>query len=406
MKLVITGASGFIGKPLVQSFLAKKADLLLVGRDPEKLRNLFPNIECCSYDDLPARGKGYDGILHLAVLNNNMTATPEEFIRVNVDLFSEIIKASKNANIHRLVNISPIQALDSRNKSPYATSKKLAALKAKAVDGIEVKTLYLAAVIGDHLTGRLAILNHFPQPVRGVLLGLLSALSPTVNIDLVIEACWQAISGNDEPQQRIITNNQSKNLAFRALKRSMDLAGALIVLVPFCWLLVLIWIVIRLQSAGPGIFVQQRIGKNGKIFACYKFRTMQKNTPNVGTHEASVAMVTPIGHFLRRTKLDELPQAVNILLNQMSLVGPRPSLPNQMAVIEQRKNHGVLTIKPGITGLAQINQIDMSQPELLAQMDARYVKLRSLKLDLNILLATALGRGAGDAIDQANRTDP
>ncbi|RYD68852.1 MAG: sugar transferase [Verrucomicrobiaceae bacterium] len=184
------------------------------------------------------------------------------------------------------------------------------------------------------------------------------------------------------------------------MKRCVDLGAALVILLPFFWLLALIWLAVRLQSPGPGIFAQKRIGKSGQVFTCYKFRTMAEGTPNVGTHEASATMVTPLGKLLRRTKLDELPQAINILLNQMSLVGPRPCLPNQDKVISERQKLNALSIKPGITGLAQINQIDMSQPELLARWDARYVKLRSLRLDLTILFRTALGGGHGDPMER------
>lgn len=119
-------------------------------------------------------------------------------------------------------------------------------------------------------------------------------------------------------------------------------------------------------------------------------------TRQAGTHEVSATAITRLGNFMRKTKIDELPQLVNILRNEVSLIGPRPCLQVQEELIAARNAHGVLTIKPGISGLAQVNNIDMSDPQKLARWDARYVGLRSLFLDLKITIATATGRGQGD----------
>lgn len=399
MKLAITGASGAIGLPLARAFLAKGAQLLLVGRDPNRLRELFSGAESCSYEEMAQRLEGYDGLLHLAVLNNNVEATREDYVKANVDLTNAALLAAQQAGVDRFVYVSTTQALESRNFSNYASSKRIASEHVAAAENIEVHILYLSAVIGEKLTGRMAILNSAPAPLRKHFLDLYAAITPVTDIDTVIDTCWEALIGNNIPKEQIVARNQSNNTAFEAAKRSIDLAASLVILIPFFWVLVIIWVAIRLQSPGPGIFAQPRVGKNGQIFTCYKFRTMSKDSPNVGTHEASGSLVTPLGRILRRTKLDELPQALNILLNQMSLVGPRPCLPNQAAVIAERQKLGVFDIKPGITGLAQIKQIDMSQPERLAQMDSRYAKLRSLRLDLSIMLQTALGHGNGDAMD-------
>jgi lipopolysaccharide/colanic/teichoic acid biosynthesis glycosyltransferase len=343
-------------------------------------------------------GQGYDGLLHLAALNNNVSASLDAFLEVNLELTKAVLQTARDTGIARFVYVSTVQAWDRHNHSPYATSKRLASEQVAAAGDIETRVIYLAAVVGDQLTGKLAVLGEVPQFLRKPLLQLYSAMTPVTDIADVTDACWEALSSSTVARQQIVVRDQSENIVFVATKRCIDLIAALVILIPFIWLLAIIWLAVRLQSPGPGIFAQERIGKNGQAFTCYKFRTMAEGSPNVGTHEVSATLVTPIGAFLRRSKLDELPQAFNILLNEMSLVGPRPCLPNQDAVIAQRQKLGVLSIKPGITGLAQIERIDMSQPSLLARWDADYVKLRSLRLDLSILIKTALGRGNGDAM--------
>ncbi len=130
---------------------------------------------------------------------------------------------------------------------------------------------------------------------------------------------------------------------------------------PFCAGVVLVSIAlipvavaIRLESAGPALFRQQRVGRDGKTFTCYKFRTMRSGTVQAASHEVSASAVTRLGAVLRKLKIDELPQAINILRNEMSLIGPRPCLPAQTALIAERTRRGVLALKPGITGYAQV----------------------------------------------------
>jgi O-antigen biosynthesis protein WbqP len=183
------------------------------------------------------------------------------------------------------------------------------------------------------------------------------------------------------------------------LKRLCDFLGALLGLVVAGPAILLLVVLIRRESEGPGIFVQERVGRGRRLFRCYKLRTMRRGTPNVPTHEAAAAEITRIGRFLRRTKLDELPQLWNVLKGEMSFVGPRPCLPSQTELIEERDRRGVYALRPGITGLAQIKDIDMSQPQRLAQADADYLARRSLRLDLEILWRTVFsGAGSGDRV--------
>ena len=125
---------------------------------------------------------------------------------------------------------------------------------------------------------------------------------------------------------------------------------------------------------------------------------MFTDTLQVGTHEVSAHQVTPLGHILRRSKVDELPQAINILRGEMALVGPRPSLTTQDEVIAARAAQSVFSVRPGITGLAQIEGVDMSTPKLLAALDATYISKAGLCYDLAIVWATACGGGLGDRV--------
>jgi len=151
-------------------------------------------------------------------------------------------------------------------------------------------------------------------------------------------------------------------------------------------------------DTGSPIFIQTRVGKNKQPFKLIKFRTMSVETKSVASHLASTASITKLGAFLRKTKLDELPQLWNVLLGDMSLVGPRPNLFNQKELIIARSEKAVYDVRPGITGLAQIQNIDMSTPEKLAKTDAIMIKKMSLKNYFLYIIKTVTGSGAGDAV--------
>jgi lipopolysaccharide/colanic/teichoic acid biosynthesis glycosyltransferase len=133
----------------------------------------------------------------------------------------------------------------------------------------------------------------------------------------------------------------------------------------------------RLYTGSP-LFIQNRVGLNLKNFNLIKFRTMKLRTPSSGTHLINRSNVTYFGYFLRKFKLDELPQLLNVLMGHMSLVGPRPCLPNQKRLIFERKKRGIYKVKPGITGLAQVSGINMSRPLLLAKTDLKMIKQMNL----------------------------
>lgn len=154
---------------------------------------------------------------------------------------------------------------------------------------------------------------------------------------------------------------------------------------------------ITLEARASPIFFQIRLGVGERPFRLLKLRTMHVATPSVASHQVGTSNILATGRLLRRLKIDELPQIWNVLNGTMSFVGPRPGLPNQLDLTEARRRHGVFALVPGITGVAQIRGIDMSTPELLAEVDSGYRGRWSLARDLRILWATATGSGAGDA---------
>lgn len=179
--------------------------------------------------------------------------------------------------------------------------------------------------------------------------------------------------------------------------RLLDILFASIGLIFGSPLLLLITLIGWFDTHSP-LFRQTRVGRNQQLFTLVKFRTMRVGTASVATHLASSSAITPFGSFLRRTKLDELPQLWNVLWGEMSLVGPRPCLPNQHELIAARESLGVFTVRPGITGLAQVQGIDMSTPEKLAQVDADMLKTLSLNTYFRYILQTVTGKGQGDRI--------
>jgi O-antigen biosynthesis protein WbqP len=185
-----------------------------------------------------------------------------------------------------------------------------------------------------------------------------------------------------------------------AMKRTFDVLVSALGLIFLMPVMMLIALLVLMSSRGGVLFVQTRIGKSEKLFRCYKFRTMTYGAPVAGSHEVAGSWITPTGRCLRSAKLDELPQLFNVLRGDMSLVGPRPCLPVQIDVITARRARNVFSIRPGITGTAQLASIDMSTPEKLAQADSQYIQSQNFMGDLRILAATIVGGGFGDAVSR------
>jgi lipopolysaccharide/colanic/teichoic acid biosynthesis glycosyltransferase len=179
--------------------------------------------------------------------------------------------------------------------------------------------------------------------------------------------------------------------------RLFDIAISLLALVFGSPALAVIFVFGLLDTGSP-LYFQKRVGRHQKPFTLVKFRTMRIGTPSIATHNAPADAVTRFGAILRRTKIDELPQLWNVLVGDMSLVGPRPNLFSQTELINAREERGVYSVRPGITGLAQINHVDMSTPQILANIDAKMIEEHSLQCYFSIIVQTALGSGTGGRI--------
>lgn len=200
---------------------------------------------------------------------------------------------------------------------------------------------------------------------------------------------------NDEDKRNtacgICSTQGRKKSAYQVVKRIFDIVvsatGLLVLGLP----MLLIALLIQLDSEGPAIFKQERIGKNGKAFVIYKFRTMRPEAPdNVATNDLTnaSAYITAFGRFLRNTSIDELPQLINVLRGEMSLVGFRPVCLAEKTLNQYRKDLGVFDVKPGMTGLAQVSGRDNVNAEEKASMDAEYAQKQSVWLDLWCLCKT------------------
>ena len=143
-----------------------------------------------------------------------------------------------------------------------------------------------------------------------------------------------------------------------------------------------------LEDGLPIFFIQDRIGQNKKIFKIMKIRTLKNATPHIGTHELDSRHQLLVGRVIRKIKLDEFPQLINVIKGDINLIGPRPGLPNQHLLLQNREQRGVFNIKPGVTGLAQVMGYDMSNPEELSRIDEMYASKKSFYINTLILMAT------------------
>ena len=186
------------------------------------------------------------------------------------------------------------------------------------------------------------------------------------------------------------------------MKRLFDFLMSLIAIIILSPVILIVALAVKFTSPGPILFKQRRIGKDNFEFEIYKFRTMRIDTPNVPTHllENPKQWITPIGKFLRKTSLDELPQLFNILKGEMSIVGPRPALYNQLDLKEMRTEIGVHKLVPGLTGWAQINGRDEIPLKLKVNLDKEYLDRKSFFFDIKIIFMTIISVLKSDGVQE------
>ncbi len=177
---------------------------------------------------------------------------------------------------------------------------------------------------------------------------------------------------------------------YPVFKRLIDIAASSVVILLLSPIMLVVALLVRLQDGGPAIFKQKRVGKNGREFLFFKFRSMPVTTPNVESSDVKKLTVTPLGKIIRRTNLDELPQLFNILRGDMSLIGPRPPIPSQSGLVALRRENGALALRPGLTGWAQVNSYDFMPEEEKARLDGEYAHRLSFGMDVEIVLKTLL----------------
>lgn len=187
------------------------------------------------------------------------------------------------------------------------------------------------------------------------------------------------------------------------IKRGIDCILSLIGLIILSPILLIIAVIIKMTSPGPVLFRQERMGKDNKHFRIMKFRTMRIDTPkDCPTHmlENPDQYITKIGHILRKTSLDELPQLWNIFVGDMAVIGPRPSLPNQYDLNALRDQNGASKVRPGLTGLAQISGRDELEISVKAALDGEYVKKISFRTDVRLFFATFISVLRSDGVKE------
>lgn len=177
---------------------------------------------------------------------------------------------------------------------------------------------------------------------------------------------------------------------FLQFKRLLDIILAVFLIIMLSPIYGIIALIIFLQDGGTPVFKQIRVGYGGKEFMFYKFRSMPLKTPNVESHKRDKLIITPFGRFIRRLNLDELPQFFNVLIGDMSFIGPRPPIPSQVKLITLRRANQSLFLRPGLTGWAQVNSYDNMPEEVKAKFDGEYAHRISLKMDLLILFKTVI----------------
>ena len=393
MNILITGASGYLGNSIVPYLLKRGHTILLVSRSKFSHVNQFLGIDVLTYDELFSShfSRSFDCCIHLAVLNNsNILFTYEDFYDVNVRLGVRILDYCLQNGVKRFIYFGSAHEFHPGKLTPYSQTKRcFSAISQEYTHHFDVINICIPAAYDlKSLPKRLLLISRFNPLAKGIILDSVKIFWPLCSTDRLYNTVEIFLAKDSKSQIHHCADDQDDNPIYIFLKKALDITGSLLTIFSLWWLFLLIWIVIKIDGDGPSILRQIRVGKNRTIFTCYKFRTMQIDAPVAGTHDVSTSFVTRPGRLLRQYKIDELPQVLNVLRGEMSFVGPRPCLPIQNTLIEERDRRGVFGVLPGITGYSQVRGFDMSNPVMLAESDNFYVVNRTIVLDLIILFRT------------------
>ena len=305
---------------------------------------------------------------------------------VNDLLAREYALKAKEIGIGQFIYASSVHTLDPLNTTSYAISKRSGEASVINEFGDGTTILNLGAVYGNRYSGKLSFLNRLPQWLTPPVQPLVLAFGPTTNVGLIAKFLDNSAPGG-RARHIILTDSKAENSYYQIWRHSLNtiFVAFAVFLLP---VMVFAWLVIVVSDGMPGIFKQERVGQHGLVFFCWKLRTMRRGTPNRGTHLVEEKSFLPFGRFLRAINMDEIPQALNIIRGEMTLIGPRPSLSSQEELVKKREVAGVLSLMPGLTGWAQVKGADMSQPDLVATLDEQYLHLQSIFLDLRVIIKT------------------
>ena len=397
MRIVITGATGYVASILIPELIKHNHKLLLVSRNTKDLKYKYPHLQICEYAKLAHYGKNFDIFINLAVINNNSKKKYPEFLEINRDLLYELVQISKLIKIKYFLNISSFHQLNINNNSNYAKSKREGKRKIQNIKGLKILNVYTPFIYGNKWPKKIEILNYLPLKLSRLIFYIMAAFFPTLNIKILSTFISQDLKTNKN-NDVYLHDFKNKNLFYLFITRLIDILIAILIIGALGWLIIFIYFLIKFKTKGNPIFIQKRMGQSKKCFNLFKFRTMQPNTQELATHLISKNNVTRVGKYLRIFKLDELPQVINLIKNEITFVGPRPSLISQEELIEKRQESKILDIKPGLTGYSQINHIDMSDVNRLVKFDHYYFINKSLLIDLKIIIKTFIGIGFKDNV--------
>lgn len=513
--VLVTGATGFIGRHLVPAIVSRGHAVTILARNPghrSRITVLYSDAPIVELDALlrdPA-SVDIDAVVHLAGIADVGSCSEQEMMAANADLTGKLVAAAKKGNASRFIFLSSVLAVsansadrpvdDSTDPQPdtaYGRAKlageafvdafsapgRLAvSIRAPMVIGAEAKgnwarLMTLAAspfplpfgaltnrrsllsvdslceaIIrlievepASSLSGSYALADTPAMPMRDIIRGMRQSMGRPhrlLNVPRPVFAAVLGVIGRKRQAQSLLgdlvvdpdrfmaefgfqpartaqealrdcgkrwheqrtsaSGKDSGRHHARRLRQLFDQALAAVALVVTLPLMLTLAVVIRMDSPGPAFFVQHRVGQSERTFRLYKFRTMYVGTPEAASHEIGPSALTKVGTLLRRTKLDELPQLINVVRGEMAFVGPRPCLPSQTELIEERRKRGVFDLRPGITGVAQVAGVDMSDPVRLATLEASYDGTDGLMGDAVLVLRTIFGAGRGDRTRSQN----